>query len=728
MAEKLTDEQVEDIARRFIQSALGRPESDIGRARDRNLRYYNADPSYDLAPPEIEDRSNFVATDVADTVEWMLPQLMRMFVTSDDAVEFEARRPDGEQQAQMATAYVNYLFYVRNPGQEVLYDWFKDALLQKVGFCKVWAEQEKDGCKESYTGMAPEQLQMLLQDGYQIVGQPEQSQDGTLSFTVEKDYDKVAIKIAAVPPHEMRIDANARWGAEPKAIGQEMFRTRSELEQEGYDLSDVSPSGTTGYESEAREMLGPAVQYQIYDTPHESFDLFKFAEVYLFVDKDGDGDLEWIKVCLIEEKIAILDGKPDVDEIDDHPFVWTCPAPRPHAFFGDCPADWAIAPQKMHTDLVRALMDNLYLSVNNGTYVNMSAGVQLDDLLDNRPNRVVRGNQPPSEAIAPLVQPNLGEPVYKMIEYVQGWKEDRTGFTKYSQGSDANSLNRTATGVSIITQKADMRMEMVARFFAVGVKDMFRKILKLATRYQVSEDMVKLNGQWVALNPSEWKDQFNVSIKVGLGTGTKEQTMQRIMAMAQLMQMGTQVGVVRPEQWAELIKLGVEANEFKNPERFVDPQPSGMPPNPQAYQQQIQGMQQHIQQQGQQLQQVSQENMQLKAERSAKQGELQIRAMEVQQKGQEVAIKTATAHHQIGISERKQSVDEHMAMEDQRVQTLEQQVSAMEQMLKSLTGGASQSQGQNGDTGPDPVLRKKLVPMTLGAAGPEQGPSVDQGI
>lgn len=98
-------------------------------ARLRNLEYYNAQPEGELAPPEIDDRSDFVATDVADTIEAMLPNLMRPFVSSDDAVEFEGRLPQDEDQAKMATAYINYLFYDRNDGVGILYDWFKDALL-----------------------------------------------------------------------------------------------------------------------------------------------------------------------------------------------------------------------------------------------------------------------------------------------------------------------------------------------------------------------------------------------------------------------------------------------------------------------------------------------------------------------------------------------------------------------------------------------------------------------
>lgn len=153
---------------------MGGPGSEVAQKRLRNLEYYNAEPTGELAPPEIDDRSDFVATDVADTVEAMLPQLMKPFVTDDEAVEFQSRRPEQDPIAKMATAYVNYLFYVKNDGLGVMYDWFKDALIQKVGFVKVWAEEEFEDIGATYSGVTQEQLVMLQQSGWEVDGEPQQ--------------------------------------------------------------------------------------------------------------------------------------------------------------------------------------------------------------------------------------------------------------------------------------------------------------------------------------------------------------------------------------------------------------------------------------------------------------------------------------------------------------------------------------------------------------------------
>lgn len=567
----------------------------------------------------------------------MLPQLMRPFVSSDDAVEFEARSPDGEQWAKDATTYINYQFYTRNDGVGVMYDWFKDALIQKVGFVKVWAEEEAEDAEQTFEGQSQDQLVMLMQDGWQLAAEPQVDEQGGLTFTVKREQRRIAYKVAACAPHEIRVDANARWGDEPAMIAHVYRKRRFELEEDGFDLTNIGQGAEPlNSDPESLEMLGET-QDQALGEAHASHMLYQCAEVYIKLDADGDGIAEWLRCQLIENQLM------DFAKTDGHPFVWICPVPRPHAFFGDCPADFAIQPQKLRTNIIRAIQDNLYLSVNQRTYINTDADVSIDDWLENRPGGVVRGKGPANQAIQPIVQPSLGAPAYEFNEWLEGWKENRTGFTRYSQGTDANSLNKTATGVSIITQKADMRMELISRMFAVGMKQMFSKLLKLVTQYQRQAEWVKINGRWQAIDPSEWHDQFHVKIKVGLGTGSKEQQAARVMGLMQAQQLGIPLGVVTPTQFAESIKLYVEANEFKNPERFVSPEPQGMPPNPQAYQAEKQQAMQQMQQLQQQLQQAAAENGQLKQQSAQQQQDAALKQTELEQRAQQAQDKHAEA-------------------------------------------------------------------------------------
>lgn len=628
---KMTDAEIEAAAVEALRTSLGGPDTDIGQARLRNLEFYNAEAKGELAPPEVMDRSDFVATDVADTVEGMLPQIMRMFVGSGDAVEFEGQGQEGaEQEAKLATAYVNHLFYVRNDGLSVIHDWFKDALLQKVGYVKVWADEDAEDSRQKYEGVTEEQLVMLMQDGWVLAEDPEVDEQGGLNFTVRKESRRKCVKVRAVAPVAMRVDVNARWDDTPAMIGEVIYKRRFQWEEDGYDLADIGATGDQPSDMESLEMLGEASD-STYAVPHDSHALLKGAEIYIQLDADADGIAEWLKVCLIEDKLAYYtDGKSAIEQVDDHPYVWICPIPRPHSFFGDCPADRAIEPQKLRTRTVRAIEDNMLLTVNGRTYVNTAANVNIDDVLDSRAGGIIRGQGPANTALQPIVQPSLGAPAYQFNEYIASWSENRTGYNRYSAGTDQNALNKTKGGVELLTAKADMRMELMARFFGVGMRKLFAKMLKLAIQHQNVPEMVAINGTFVPINPSEFRNQYHVKINVGLGSGSKEQQAQRIMGLIQILQMGAQAGVVRPQHLAEAIRLYVEANEFKNPERFVDPEPSGMPPSPQAFQQMQQQVQEQMQQLQGRLQQVEQENQQLRLANANKQGEQQLKAAELQ--------------------------------------------------------------------------------------------------
>lgn len=693
MAKRLTDEEIETAAVEALRTSLGGPDTDIGQARLRNLQFYNAEAKGELAPPEVMDRSDFVATDVADTVEGMLPMIMRMFVSSGDAVEFEGQgQPGAEQEAKLATAYVNHLFYVRNDGMSVIYDWFKDALLQKVGYVKVWAEEEAEDSKQKYEGQTQEQLVMLMQEGWEPVGDPEVDENNLLNFTVRKESRSKCIKVQAVAPVSMRVDVNSRWDDTPAMIGEVDYKRRFQWEEQGYDLSQIGSGGDMPSDMETEEMLGES-RDTTYNVPHESHALFKGAEIYIKLDADGDGIAEWLKVCLIEERLATYtDGTKAIEQVDDHPYVYICPIPRPHSFFGDCPADRAIEPQKLRTRTVRAIEDNMLLTVNQRTYVNTSANVNIDDVLDSRAGGVIRGQGPAEHAISPIAQPSLGAPAYQFNEYIASWAENRTGFNRYSAGTDQNALNKTKGGMELLTSKADMRLELMARFFGVGMRKLFAKMLKLAIQHQNVPEMVAINGQFVPINPSEFKNQYHVKVNVGLGSGSKEQQAQRIMGLIQILQMGAQAGVVRPQHLSEAIRLYVEANEFKNPERFVDPEPSGMPPNPQAFQQYQMQNQQQMQGMQQEIQRLGQENESLKVEKANKQAEFQLSNRKIDLEEQKLAQADEKAAADFALKSDQNGMKageaqhrmEREASDDQKVAELEQQVAILSGLVSQI--------------------------------------------
>jgi hypothetical protein len=123
------------------------------------MDYYLGNMTKDM--PAQDGRSRAVSTDVADTIEGLMPSLMDIFAGSDEVVRFEPVGPEDEEAAQQETDYVNHVFMQQNPGFMTLYSFIKDALLSKVGIVKVWWEESEEEERETYYDLTDDQFALL---------------------------------------------------------------------------------------------------------------------------------------------------------------------------------------------------------------------------------------------------------------------------------------------------------------------------------------------------------------------------------------------------------------------------------------------------------------------------------------------------------------------------------------------------------------------------------------
>jgi hypothetical protein len=136
--------------------------SKLSSERGDAMDYYMGDVSKDM--PAVEGRSKAVSSDVADTIEGLMPSLMEIFTSGDEVVRFEPVGPEDVQKAEQETDYTNHVFTNQNPGFLILYSMIKDALLSKVGVSKVWWEQRKQEERETYYDLTDDEFAMLLAD------------------------------------------------------------------------------------------------------------------------------------------------------------------------------------------------------------------------------------------------------------------------------------------------------------------------------------------------------------------------------------------------------------------------------------------------------------------------------------------------------------------------------------------------------------------------------------
>jgi hypothetical protein len=576
---KYTKPELAAILEKELRQALGAPGTEISTIRLRNLQYYKAEAIGELAAPDIPDRSSIVASDVADTVNWMLPSLLRPFATSQESMECEARTPQFAEKAKLASEYLRHLFWKRNRGFNVLHSWFKDALIQKVGFVKVFWEEFEEDVEENYTGLLPEQVQELLSDD-EVEPIEQESQEALIegqpvelwNVKVKRTSKKGKCSVLPCPPEEMRLHPRSRYGEPLQFIAQQFYKTKADLEADGYDLSNVEAED--GWNMETIERADSQTPW-FFDQSDGEMQRFLCSECYIKLDQDDDGIPEWRKVFMVGQTIM------DDEKVDDHPFVYFCPSPMPHVFFGECPADQALMPQRLRTSLLRASLDNVYLSVNKRMGV-VEGQVNLDDLVNNRPGGIVRMKS--KDALLPIEQGGLDQSAWNLVEWAEQWRETRTGFTRQSNGLNPDALAHSevgSEGVAVMADRADQRIELIARVAAeTAVRVLFEKMLKCVCRYQQKADQVELLGQWLAIDPREWVDAFNIHINVGLGTGNKDRqagVYSKIFQMqAPLVQGGAippQAAIMAARKFAE--SAGVTAPETYFPDQMQHPPQPG---------------------------------------------------------------------------------------------------------------------------------------------------------
>ncbi len=591
---KVTEEELVARIRGEITDSLGYGDV-LSQQRELAMEYYYGLPFGN----EVAGRSQYVDSTVQDTIEWIKPSLMRVFASGDDMVKFNPTGPEDVEMAKQATDYVNYVFTKQNPGWEILYNWFTDALLSKNGIVKVWWSEEDNWNREEYTGLTDMELDALInEEDVEVIAHTPyieaQPDDAGVEYTSTELHDIVikrlnsrgSIKIENVPPSEFLINREAKNIQDARFVCHRVRKTLSELREMGYEFDDdelgdseddqIEFSG----ERQARYQFDNSSNYDIGfgatgASNEPALREYWLHENFVKTDYDGDGIAELRKVCTVGS--TVLANEP----IDSIPFISLCPIRIPHKFFGLSVADQVESLQLIKSTLMRNLMDNMY-NQNFGRYAVLEGQANLDDLLTQRPGGVVRVKSP--NAVTPLATPSLEPYSFQMLEYLDGIRESRSGVSKNTQGLNDNALtsHTTATAVAQVMTASQARVELIARNFAeTGVKELMSTIYELLQKNQDTETVIGIRGTWVPIRPSEWLDKYDCTVSVGLGHGNRDQ---QLMHLSQLIQFATQalsggLGIVNEQNLYNIGAQVIKNMGFVNVQDFLTDPSQQQEPN-----------------------------------------------------------------------------------------------------------------------------------------------------
>ena len=568
----------------------------VGRERSEATDYYlgnEPEGSSDM-------QSEFVSTDVRDTVLFMLPSVMRTFFGTKKAVEFVPTNPEDIPIAEQQTNYINYIIQQKNNGFKVFYDAFKDALVRKTGFVKAYWDDSVEVSNHEYTGLDEQSRNALLLDkDVEIVEEKIESEmrvviDEVSGEQIEQEfpvsYDlkirrikrKNQVVIESVPPEEVLIARNARDIESSGYVAHRMIKTVSELVAMGYDQEEMQQYAGSGnmLDAESYEEQRSRNQYSDdeFDNPDPNSKNVLYVEHYLNYDLDGDGIDERIRVCTAGNGVDVVHVSP----WDDLPIVLFSPDPEPHTSIGSCPADYLMPIQRAKSQIMRDTLDSLGHAIFPRMGI-VEGQVNVDDVLNTDIGQPIRMRAP--GMVQPFAVPFVGKEAFPVLGYLDESKENRTGVSKASAGLNADALqSSTKAAVAATMSGAQGRIELICRHFAeTGMKALFKLVYRLVIKHQEQQEMVRLNNMFVPIDPRFWDADKDISINIALSPSSDEEKAQFLLGLSskqeQILQtMGPNNPLVSLQQYANTLSKVIEISGFKDVDSFINSTVQPMPP------------------------------------------------------------------------------------------------------------------------------------------------------
>jgi hypothetical protein len=531
--EVMSEEQLQGVISAEITDAISFIDDDIGGSRALATEYYYGD----LFGDEEEGRSQVVSMDVRDTVQGILPSLMRIFFGPERVVEFAPQGPEDVQNAEQATDYVDFIFKRDNPGFKILHSAFKDALVRKCGIVKYWWDESVEVRAESFSMLDEQSMMMLTSDPdieisavreYPVPGtEPQNEAQGIMTpppmmydVEIKRRIKTGKVKIEALPPEEFLIDRRAKSIEDATFVGHRTMKTVSDLVSMGYDYDEMVEASGNGNDFDNNQEYTARNPFAVVNTSNNGDPSSKsvmYIEGYLKVDFDGDGIAEMRRICTIGTGNKVIRN----EIVSERQFADFCPDPEPHTFFGMCPADVVMDIQRIKSNVQRGILDSLAQSIHPRTAI-VEGQANMEDVLNTEVGAVIRMRAP--GMVQPFTTPFVGQAAFPMLDYLDDIKQTRTGISKAAAGLDADALQSTTkAAVSATVNAAHQHIEMIARIFAeTGLRKLFTGILKLVVENQDRARMVRLRNTFVPIDPRSWDAKMDVIVNVGVGDGTIE--------------------------------------------------------------------------------------------------------------------------------------------------------------------------------------------------------------
>lgn len=582
---KLDTPEIEELKNRALDF-IRRYSSDgeqLRRNRELALQAYRRDPYDEDARIPEGSRSKFVMSDVFDTVEAIKPSLMRIFYAGKDVVKIEGQGPEDEEGAELLGKKVNFDITRQNNGFLLFMDWFTSALLNKACFVKYWWESKDEYSDESFDDVTESEAAVLANDPdfiIETVKEREMEMDPAMMGAPPERMFKIEGRRVTrrvrrpvgelVPPEELVFNLKMRDIKTEDFVAHKKRIHKIDLMRE-YNLKED--------DLEMETLL-------FNSTDEEHYERFKdLGGVGFFQDQD-DTDFYYIYECCMKQDdkdrrkpiILTVMGTRVIRKEDNtykRPnYCMLSPIRVPHRAIGMSIYDLMCDLQKLRSSIMRYIANNIYYQTENMMIVNPFAVNINDFVTQSRPGGKVRMKEDrnPNEAIMPIQPQPLAGHAYGLLDTLDSLGQKRSGVTSYNQGLDADSLNKTARGISEIMAAAQQRVELIARIFAeTGVRDLMTAFAEMNIEFLDVPTNIRLDQRWQMVDPKAIDVLFDVTVDVALGTGSREVTVQQLSGLIDKALNPSMIatGIIQPPNLYEMWRTMLTEMGYKNTDKYL---------------------------------------------------------------------------------------------------------------------------------------------------------------
>jgi len=576
------EESLQTTVRTMVDEARSWREENLDPDQAEATKFYMGRPIGN----EEEGRSKVVMTIVRDTVQAIMPSLMRIFFGSDRIVEFVPKGIEDAELAEQQTDYINHVVVQQdNDGFTEVHAAIKDALVRRIGIFKWWWEKSDKVEGQQLSGITDDEVQALMADpsvedveflDEGVVEIPNQAPMMVSDVEIVRRSDAGRARFAAIPPEEFFFTPDARDIDEAAMVAHVRDISASDVIAMGVDPDLVKKHINRKVRSrdvgdgelwDARRITDEGAVTDSGEKRSEADGLVRFGEVFVRFDQDEDDIAEMLMVPIIGMNSQIIEEM--VEVVAERPFALLTPDPEPHTMVGLSTADYTMDLQKIMSAIVRAMLDSLTLALHPRMEADINK-VNVEDLLNEEMGAVIRSDGIGN--IAPIKHEFVGAAALPVLQYFGEVKENRTGISKAASGLAPDALqSSTRAAVAATVEGGRQHIEMIARVFAeTGFKRLFRGLFKLVKENQDRERVVRLRGKFVAVDPRDWDAEMDVVVNVALGGATREEKLQLLTQIIADQKAQIQNGspLVDLTNLRTSLAQAVELAGFRNPDAF----------------------------------------------------------------------------------------------------------------------------------------------------------------